>query len=375
MVNVQGTVRPGFESVRTAFEANFEQFGEVGAAVAVYCKGNLVADLWGGLADKDTGRAWERDTTALVFSTTKGPTAVCANLLAERGELDLDAPVVKYWPEFGKEGKATIPVRWLLSHKAGLAVVDRKLSFEDVLAWEPVIHALEAQAPVWEPGTAQGYHALTYGYLVGEVVRRVSGVSIGAFFAKEVAAPLGLDFHIGLPSSEEARVSRLVPMVMPTEGPTAMPPDSLMSRALNLGGAIPVDGFNDPRLHAAEMPAANGIGTARSIAKMYAALIGEVDGVRILRPETVEAARQTESQGPDKVLMIETRFGRGFMLHSPFTPIGGTASFGHPGAGGSIGWADPEAGMSFAYVMNQMQMNLAGDPRMFGLLQAAYASL
>src|SRR3954447_642232 len=215
MAQVEGHVEPGFEGVKDAFAANFGQHGEVGAAFALHVGGKKVVDLWGGTADVASARPYTEDSLQLVFSTTKGATAMCANLLAERGELDIDAPVATYWPEFAQAGKENIPVRWLLSHKAGPPTVDAKLTADEVFAWDPIIHALEAQAPDWEPGTAHGYHAVTYGYLVGEVVRRVSGKSLGTFFHEEFAEPLGLEFWIGLPDAEQERVAPIAGSLVP----------------------------------------------------------------------------------------------------------------------------------------------------------------
>src|SRR3954454_9187406 len=209
MTEIQGEVAAGFEPVRDAFAANFANHGEVGAAFALYVRGEKVVDLWGGVADTTTGRLWSEDTLQLVFSTTKGAAAICAHQLAQAGALDLEAPVAEYWPEFAAEGKGDIPVRWLLAHRGGLPTVDAHLTPSELCAWQPIIEALAAQRPYWEPGTAHGYHALTYGWLVGEVVKRVDGRSIGRFFADEVAKPVGLDFLIGLPAAEEAGVSRL----------------------------------------------------------------------------------------------------------------------------------------------------------------------
>jgi CubicO group peptidase (beta-lactamase class C family) len=322
-----------------------------------------------------------------VFSTTKGATAACAHLLAERGELDFDAPVREYWPEFEAEGKQEVPVRWLLSHRAGLPVVDARLTPAEALAWDPMVEALAAQRPLWEPGTAHGYHAITYGWLVGEVVRRISGRGIGRFFADEIAGPLGLDFWIGLPESEEERVSRLIPFDMPDSPAdlSALPeetrevvrawldPESVSSRALNV--TTPPFEWNSREVHAAEVPAANGICTARSLARFYAGLTGEVDGVRILTPDTVRTATVEQSNGPDRVLLIPTRFGLGYFLPSSYEALAGPASFGHAGAGGSLGWADPETGVAFGYVMNKMQQSLAGDPRTAALAAAVDSSL
>jgi CubicO group peptidase (beta-lactamase class C family) len=390
MAEVHGETARGFEAVRDAFSTNFERHGEVGAAFSLYHQGRRVVDIWGGVADEATGRAWAEDTLQLVFSTTKGATAACAHLLAQRGELDFDAPVSGYWPEFKAEGKEQIPVRWLLSHRAGLPVVDRPLTPEDLLTWDVIVDALAAQRPVWEPGTAHGYHALTYGWLVGEVVRRISGKSLGRFFADEIAAPLDLEFWIGLPPEQEPRVSRLIelprlgvaaadvdlsglPEAIREMAAAFLDPESLTNRALSVSSPPP--DYNSRELHAAELPAANGICTARSLARFYAGLIGEVDGVRILRPETVANATVEQSVGPDRVLLVPTRFGLGYFLPAPFSPMAGPASFGHAGAGGSLGFADPETGVAFGYVMNKMQQNLAADARTLTLIEAVTASI
>ena len=396
MAEIQGEVASGFEKVRDAFEANFTQHGDVGAAFALYKDGQKIVDLWGGVANDETGAQWNEDTLQLVFSTTKGATAICAHLLAQRGELDFDAPVAEYWPEFKANGKENVPVRWLLSHRSGLPVLDTPLTPEQYYAWDPVAEALAAKKPEWEPGTRHGYHAVTYGNLVGEIVRRISGKSLGTFFRENVAEPLGLDFWIGLPESEESRVSRLISFQLgateeqreamkdfPLENlpeemrpivQAFMDPNSLSNRALTGVTDPPMD-FNSREMHAAEVPAANGITTARSLAKMYAAQIGEVDGVRLMSDETVANATVEQSNGPDAVLMIPTRFGLGFFLQSDFSPLMGPRSFGHAGAGGSLGFADPDAGIGFGYVMNKMSTNLSGDPRTIGLVEAIKSCL
>ena len=383
MTQVHGSVAPGFEPVADAFAANFERHGEVGAACCVYAGGQAVVDLWGGFADREAGRVWERDTAALVFSTTKGATAVCMNLLAERGAIDLDRPVAAYWPEFAAAGKGAIPVRWLLGHRAGLAAVDGDLTLDEVLAWDPVVRALAAQAPNWEPGTAHGYHARSYGWLNGEVIRRATGRSPGRFFADEIARPLALDFWIGLPEAEERRVAKIYPAAPPSEpgAPDLLKamvgPDTLLGRVMT--GPSDLfrydDMWNRRALHAAEMPSSNGIASARAVARMYAALIGEIDGVRLLHPETVARACEVQSEGPDRVLVMPTRFGLGFMLPPALSRRAGRSAFGHPGAGGSLGLADRERGFALGYVMNQMQFGLTGDPRSEGLLEAVERSL
>ena len=388
MTEISGDVAPGYEPVREAFRANFDQHGDVGAAFSLYVRGEKVVDLWGGIADTTTGRPWAEDTLQLVYSTTKGATAIVAHLLAQSGRFDLDAPVAEYWPEFAAEGKGSIPVRWLLSHRAGLPTVEAHLTPEDVLQWQPIVDALAAQRPYWEPGTAHGYHALTYGWLVGEVVQRAIGRSVGACFAEEVAAPLDLDFFIGLPEAEEHRVSRLelaaiggIPAELDVESLpenvrqlilAATDPEGILQRALTVTRPTALD-FNSRAVHAAEIPAANGITTARSLARMYAATVGEVDGVRLLEEATVADATAERSNGPDKVLMVPTRFGSGFFIPSMFSPLLGPNSFGHAGAGGSLGMADHVRQIGFGYVMNKMQQNLSGDPRTLSLVAAVNA--
>lgn len=388
MTEINGSVEPGFEAVEAAFAANFAENGEVGAAASVYVGGRKVVDLWGGVADRDTGKPYEEDSLQLVFSTTKGATAVCANLLAQRGELDIDAPVAQYWPEFAQAGKGDIPVRWLLCHKAGLPVVDKVLTLEECLAWDPIVEALAEQAPIWEPGTAHGYHALTYGWLVGEVVKRVSGRSLGTFFAEEVAGPLGLDFWIGLPDDEQHRVAPLVSWSTPKDPKMAelmnqfMGPQTLLGRAL--GGPAAVftsekDAWNRHDVRAAEVPAANGITNARSLARMYAGVVGTVDGgpsAPLLTADQVAKASERQTSGGDQVLMgLETSFGLGFFTASEIARYGHPSSFGHTGAGGSVGFADPVNGIGFGYVMNRMMQGLVGDPRSAGLIKAVYESI
>ena len=394
MAEVEGFVESGFEGVRDAFVANFEQHGEVGAAFALHVGGKKVVDIWGGTADVRTSRPWTEDTLQLVFSTTKGATAMCANLLIEWGELDVDAPVATYWPEFAQNGKESIPVRMLLNHQAGLYTVDEPTPYADTLRWDPIVERLAAQKPLWEPGTQHGYHALTYGWLVGEVVRRISGKSLGTFFRDEFATPLGLEFWIGLPKEEHDRVALLVPSDPPTDpamremAEQLMGPNSTMGRALTCSGALTPDetdsqpgidsnGFNRPDLWSAEVPAANGVTTARSLSRLYASLVGPgVDGKRLLSDETIARATEMQDDFNDSVLMqMPTRFGLGFMLSTPFSPFGGPRSFGHPGAGGSVGFADPEKDLAFGYVMNKMQSNLAGDPRTLTLIEQSYKAI
>ncbi len=377
---VHGTVSKGFERVRDAFETNFSEGGEVGAAFCLHVKSRKVVDLWGGLTDVK-GKTWKENTPALVFSTTKGATAICAMMLVDQKRLDIDAPVAQYWPEFAAGGKADIPVRMLLNHQAGLPVIDAPLTRAQVLEVAPIVDALAKQTPVWPPGSRHGYHALTYGWLVGELVRRITGKSIGQFFKEEVAGPLGLDFWIGLPADEESRVARLITAPPPTD-PAILAqmaalfgPDSLAGRALSLNGAMsgPPGGdsvFNLPEVHRSEIPAANGITTARSLSRLYAACIGTVKGTRLFGKRTLDKALKIQSDAPDAVLGLRTTFGLGFMRTGPEIQMLGPNSFGHAGAGGSLGFGDFDTGVGFGYVMNQMGSGLLIDPRAARLIGA-----
>lgn len=400
--SVTGLVEPGFEGIRDAFAANFGNGRERGAALCVHVEGRKVVDLCGGSFDSGGSRPYGQDALQLVFSTTKGATAVCANLLAQRGLLDIDAPVSTYWPEFAQAGKETMPVGFLLTHQAGVPAVDRRLSPEELQAWTPITEALAEQTPFWEPGTAHGYHAVSYGYLVGEVVRRITGRSLGTFFADEVARPLGLEFFIGLPEEYEDRVSPLVGANFlglsggdgegggGGDGPGGNTgissgfASTLMSRSLNLGGAIrDRDWMNQRAWHAAEMPAANGITNATSLSRMYAALIGAVEGgppEPLLTRAQVERARTPLTSGADQVFAsveftLEQKIGLGFWRSSPVTLFGGEGAFGHGGAGGSYGFADPENGLAVGYVMNKMEMEFTGDSRSRSLVAAVYEAI
>jgi CubicO group peptidase (beta-lactamase class C family) len=398
-------VEPGFEGVREAFARNFDEGRELGAAFCVHVGGRKVVDLYGGWFDTGRQVRYGPDALQLVFSSTKGATAVCANLLAQRGLLDMDAPVTTYWPEYGQAGKGATLVRHLLCHQAGVPAIDRRLSPEEFWSWTPIIEALEAQTPFWEPGSAHGYHALSYGNLVGEVVRRVTGSSIGKFFADEVAEPLGLEFFIGLPSSYEERVSPIVGANFGLRGGDDGAGDggagadgdgsasgsagggyasTLVARALNLGGAIrDMDWMNKPAWRAAELPGGNGITTATSLSRLYAGLIGTVEGGPsdpLLSRDQVDKARTPLTSGPDQVFAsvgfaLKQKIGLGFWRSSPVTPFGGEGSFGHGGAGGSYGFADPENGLAVGYVMNKMSMEMLGDPRAHGLLKAVYEAV
>ncbi|HEV7649346.1 MAG TPA: serine hydrolase domain-containing protein [Actinophytocola sp.] len=376
MADVNGTVESGFERVREVFEANFAERGEVGAACSVWVGGREVVDLAGGVVAPG-GAPYTRQTLQMVASATKGAMAICALRLAERGELDLDAPVATYWPEFAAAGKAELPVRWLLTHQAGLPYADPVIPMAQVYRWTPMTDALAAQAPVWEPGAAHGYHAMTYGWLVGEVLARVTGTSAGEVLRKEVADPLGIDFFVGLPEPEFERVAPLRPAPVSAEPDPLtvlmIDPNQLAHRAFFIPNGL-MSALNDPAAWSAQLPAANGFSTARSLSRMYAACLGEVGGVRLLSESTLAAATTPRAEGTDRVLGVESRFGLGFQLSYPLRPFAGPGSFGHYGLGGSVGFAHASRGVTFGYVVNQMLPGGMVDPRSSALIEAVFAA-
>jgi CubicO group peptidase (beta-lactamase class C family) len=385
-VNIEGRCDPRFRAVEDAFRDNFEKFGEVGASVSVLVDGETVVDLWGGHADAAGTKPWERDTIVNVWSTTKGITATCMHRLADQGLLDLDAPVANYWPEFAQAGKEALPVRYLLSHQAGLPAISEPLPPGSAFKWDVMTDALAKQEPWWKPGTKHGYHAFTYGWLNGEVLRRITGDTLGAYFRKQIAEPLGLDFHVGLAPEHDARTAECISAELPQPGESNFllemlkDPQSMPFKVL----ANPPDLFtpgvvNTREWRAAEIPAANGHGNARAVARLYGALArgGELDGVRVLSPEAIERATVEQAYGPDAVMGLNLRAALGFFLTSPDAKLGpNPRAYGHGGAGGSLGFADPDAKVGFGYAMNRMlQENTLTDPRWGPLIDAVYASL
>ena len=392
-----GTCKPGFERVAEAFERNFAERGELGGSVAVSVGGETVVDLWGGTADQKTGAPWTRDTVGIIFSCTKGATALCAHVLASRGKLDLDAPVAELWPEFAKNGKEHATTRMMLDHSVGVPALRAKVKESGPYEWDYMTARLAGEEPFWSPGTRNGYHGLTFGWTVGEMVRRASGVSLGTFFQDEIARLLGLDFWIGLPEAIEPRVAPMIPHVTkaadaktPFLVDLGTRPDSIASLFFfNVGAFFFTKGANTRAGHAAEIGAANGITNARGLAGMYAPLAqggGKlVDGKTLARMGEVSMATHD-----DATLRIPTRFALGFMksmdnrkrsvgakLFGPDVDsvIMGSAAFGHVGAGGSLGFADPTAGLSFGYTMNRMGAGLLMNERGQALVDAAYLSL
>lgn len=397
-VPIGGSCDPRFERVREIFEAKVAQ-DEVGAAIAFTLHGEPVVDLYGGYTSRDRKTPWAANTIVNTYSTTKGMTALVAHRLVEQGKIDLDAPVASYWPEFAAAGKEEVPVRWLLSHQVGLPAIREDLPADALYDWDAICSALARSEPWWTPGTKHGYHPVTFGYLVGEVIRRVSGKSVGQLFREEVAEPLGADYHIGLPPSEHARVSDMIGSIAPpktdattasgrpalrVKGPMAdfmrdmADPTTMVGKAFN-NPRIPAGAHNTAAWREAEIPAANGHGTASALARIYGALAcgGEVDGVRLLEKESIERARTEQVSGPDATLgQMPMRYGLGYMLRSDFMPLSPNANaFGHPGAGGSIGMADPDTGVGFGFVMNKMSMGLVGGPTGFAVLKAFFEAL
>lgn len=378
---VDGSCDPRFEPVRGAFAENFASRDEVGAAVCVAIDGEVVVDLWGGHADGARTSAWERDTLVNIFSIGKGLAALCASRLVGAGRLAPDARVARCWPGFAAAGKEDVTLRQLLSHQAGLPAVRRRLPPGAMLDHDLMASALADQEPWWEPGTAHGYHTNTFGYLVGELVRRVDGRTLGTFLREEIGGPLGADVHIGLPASEDPRVAEFL---WPREPPPEEEPEGLSEAELmeyngyfNPSGLSGWGVVNSREWRAAEIPSTNGHGTARGVARVYAALAagGMIDGVEVVDPEALLAATREEVYGDDLILKRPTRFGLGFQLTQAERPLGPNAgAFGHFGAGGSVGFCDPEAGVAFGYVMNQMGPRWQ-NPRNRALIDAVYASL
>jgi len=382
-IAIQGSCDARFVRVREVFAESFRTQGEVGAAVAVAVDGQLVVDLWAGHKDLARTQPWQQGTLVNVYSTTKGVTALAAHRLVDEGKLDLDAPVAKYWPEFAQAGKGALPVRFLLSHRAGLPAVRKLLPNEALYDFEAMTSALAAEAPWWTPGTAHGYHAVTFGWLVGEVVRRIAGKSLGTYVRDTFARPLGLDFHIGLAEREHARVADILQQVPPDPTGEAAQlfarsladPEGVTARAFANPPSM-VLGPNVPAWRSAEIPGGNGHGTARALATLYGR-VALGDGSVISR-DVIERCRTEQSHGDDLVLGVRTRFGLGFMLRQESHAGGrclGAGAFGHPGAGGSLGFADPEQRLGFGYVMNRMGPRILLDDRAIALVEAVNGCL
>lgn len=375
---VSGTASPGFERVADAFAASFAGRPGMGASLCVYLDGQPVIDLWGGAADARTGAPWREDTLSVVFSCTKGLVSIVCACLVEEGRLSYDDPVVRWWPEFAAAGKGDTLLRHLLAHQAGLSAPRQRLSTADILDWDTVVAALAGQAPLWPPGTGHAYHAITHGWLAGEVIRRVTGKSVGAVFRDMVAGPLGASAYIGLPADQNHRMARMQvgeSLARMTEEQRAKPEDWLLL-AMTLGEALPAElvgpqsGFNDPRLWAAEIPGAGGIANARSLARVWSAAVCDTGGVRLFGPETVAIATRTQSAGAPffDVPPPWARWGMGFQLDSEARRYLTPAGFGHDGAGGQVAFAEPGLRLGCAYLTNFMEGG--GDTRATSVIDA-----
>ena len=376
-MDVHGSTTQGFEAVRATFEANFEHQGDVGASVAATVGGEMVVDMWGGSATFDSGEgAWERDTIVNVWSTTKTMAALCCLVLADRGELDLYAPIAGCWPEFAANGKGQIATSHVLSHSAGLSGWDVALSTDDLLDHDKLVDLQAAQAPWWEPGTASGYHAVSQGYLLGEIVKRVSGRSLGTFFADEIAGPLEADFHIGTGPEYDDRIAHVIPPPYGLEGADDIDVQSIAYRTLTNPMMDATVSSTKP-WRRAEIPAAGGHGNARSVARVHTATAngGTAFGHRLLSPEGVEKIFEVQVEGQDLVLPVELKLGMGFGLPIPMLPFPNPRTCFWGGWGGSLAIIDLDAGVSFSYVMNKMGEGTVGDLRGIGLLIALYQSL
>ncbi|TQL44922.1 CubicO group peptidase (beta-lactamase class C family) [Homoserinimonas aerilata] len=366
---VHGHVVAGFEPVRDAFAAAFDEQPTMGAALAIRHNGVVVVDLWGGVADERTGSPWEEDTLSVIFSCTKGLVSVLAARLVQEGLIDYWAPVSRYWPEFAAAGKSSVRVKDVLAHRSGVSAPRHPMTVDDITDWDTVVTHLAAQEPLWEPDTGYAYHALTHGWLMGEIIRRVTGKTVGEYFSEVVAIPLGADAWIGLPEKQQSRVahlqvgSTLAELVAQQEAARPSGVTDWSERAMTLGGALPPElvgtdsGFNNPVVRAAEIPGAGGIATARALASIWSATIGETDGVRLLEDSAIEAATELQSEGPPvwDVPGPWPRWGMGLQLDSEPRRFVTERGFGHDGAGGQAAFADPGAGIGFAFLTNRME--------------------
>ncbi len=380
-IEVNGYVEQGFEKVKEEFIKNFTDRKDIGAACSVYVEGKKVVDLWGGFSNLDTKTKWTEDTLQLIFSSTKGITATMANILLQQGKLEEDALVSDYWPEFKQNSKETITVKQLLSHKAGLLFVEDPHSLEDVISWYPIIESLEKQAPFFQPGTEHGYHALTFGWLVGELILRAAGFQkFSQAVNSLISSPLNLNLYVGLDDSMSDKVSKLIPIRAPIDPDLkaiydqVMAEDSIVAKALFTPKPALSDMhiWNNKKVFPASVPAANGICDARSLAKMYAACVTEIDGIRLLNDAQLDKATVRQTFGADRILFFDTSFGLGYMLPGLFSLYSGEDGFGHDGAGGSHSFGDKKHKIGFAYVMNKMEASINGDPRSRALTDAVY---
>jgi CubicO group peptidase (beta-lactamase class C family) len=381
-VPLDGFVADGWSEVADVLASNIDNRDDMGAGVSVFHRGKCVVDIAGGFFDRDATKPYTLDTLQLVFSTTKGVVATAVAMCVERGLLSYEEPVSLFWPEFAAHGKEQVTVAQLLSHQAGLYTVDGPLTFEEVLDWNTMVSRLANTAPLFPVGSTHGYHAITFGWLAGHLVRLVDGRNIGRFIAEEIATPLGGEIYVGLPAHLEPRVSPINtgwPRTA-TSAPAApvQLPNKYLVSALSVNGALNVKGgFNREDLHAAEVPGANGIANARSLAAMYSATFTETETsngpVRLLNDDTRSkmTVQQTKDGEVDLCLQTQRTFAMGFVTPSEKLAFDAPGSYGHAGAGGSVSFADPLRQMSFSYIMNRMKDSMFTDPRAVRLIEAA----
>jgi len=368
-IDVHGAVAPRFAALERAFADAFAGRPSMGAALAVRHHGEMVVDLWAGLADPRTRSPWNENTATVIFSCTKGLLALLAARLVQEGRLDYDAPVTDYWPEFGAAGKHTITVTELLAHRAGLSAPREPLTVNDIVDWSRMTATLARQTPLWQPGSGHSYHAITYGWLAGELIRRVTGESVGTHFQRAIATPLHQDAWIGLPDNARSRVAHvsadatLQDLIADEAAHRDINVPDWSEKSMTLGGALPPElvgeesGFNDPRIQAAEVPGAGGIATARALASIWSSAITTTDGVRLLSAAIMQEATQVQTEGAPIFGSPGPwpRWGRGFQLDSQTRRYLTASGFGHDGAGGQVAFADPDTGIGFAFLTNQME--------------------
>ncbi|MCP4756671.1 MAG: beta-lactamase family protein [Proteobacteria bacterium] len=396
-LEVQGHCESGFEAVLEAFIGNFEEHNEVGAAASVVVEGETVVDIWAGHMDADKTKPWQKDTIVQVMSATKGIVSLLAHQLVEQGTIDLDAPVATYWPDFAEGGKAELPVRYLLTHQAGLPAVEKILPAGSTTDWDLMTKTLAAKSPEWEPGETFGYHALTFGWLVGQVIRGATGKRLGELIREKIASPLGVDFLLGFGPEHDDRVADLVDAPQPPPGMLNLVSlimedlDSLLARSFVPAMPNPAYGWNTRASRSAEMPAANGHTNARALARIYGILAqgGSSNGTKLIDSDTLAQATTKQVGGIDEVMNAEMNFGLGFLIARPAPDrFIGPRTFGHSGMGGSVGLADPDRKLGFSYVMNQLGLSTSPfftksttegvappDPRAANILKAVYGTL
>lgn len=375
--SISGWCDPAFNRVREAFAENFDQGLEVGASTALVTNGRVVADLWGGFTDEIRTNRWSYSTIVNMMSVAKGVAALAVHMLVDRNLLDLDAPVAKYWPEFAKNGKDGVLVRHVLDHRAGVPIVSKKMPAGSVYRWDVMIEALEDEPLMFEPGTQPAYHTVTMSFLIGELIRRVTAKSYGQFLEEEIAGPLGLDYHVGLPVEEHWRCARFLPWTgyNASDESEGTPPTELLIKAWAQFDPENDDGYNSPQFRQAQIPGVNGHGNARSVARLYGvlALGGACGGVSLLNKRAIKTAVECQWVDVEPVLTHDYRMGLGFTLNSPDAYMGPNENaFGHVGAGGSTGMCDPDAGIGFAYGMNMMHPHRDNGPRARRIIDAAY---